>query len=48
MQLDDRVTVPETIEPEVSRLTPDERRRQIACQLAAGVLRFLAGCGSNS
>jgi len=48
MQLDDPVALPETTEAEVSRLTPDERRHEIASLLAAGVLRLLTQRGATS
>ena len=41
MQLNDLTAVPDPTEPDVSHLTPDERRREIATLLAAGVLRLL-------
>ena len=48
MQLDDLVGSPETTDPDVSRLTPDERRREIASLLAVGVLRLLTRRGAPS
>ena len=48
MQLDDPVGSPEGFEADVSRLTPDERRHEIASLLAVGVLRLLTRRGATS
>ena len=41
MQLDDQAALPDSPDLNISHLAADERRREIASLLAAGVLRLL-------